>query len=175
LAWKLQLEESELQLEEGELQLEEGEYTLKECGRTLKECELRNYKIPWLVPACNNSVLKEIPQNIFPDNMVAGLIPSKVKARFDAHSYALGSSEVTNWVFEFRARSSDYSLNKAIKDLKTKCKAKEAKSCHAMLIAYCETTESAASAWLDVVEVVSESNSKSELKLVRVAIVLGDA
>jgi len=162
LAWKLQPEECELQLQE--------------CERTVKECELRNYKIPWLVPACNNSFLHEIPQNIFPDNMVAGLIPStEVKARFDARSYALGSSEVVNWVFEFRSRSSDYTLNEAIKELKKKCKAEEAKSCHAMLIAYCETTESAASAWLDVVEVVSESNSKSELKLVRVAIVLGDA
>jgi len=109
---------------------------------------------------------------------VLSQIPSERNARFDAYSYALSSSEVVNWVFEFRARSKEYELSNAIEDLKEKCEATEAKSCHAMLIAYCATTESAACAWVEEVPIstqMSTRKSKSKLNLFRVAIVFGDA
>jgi len=144
-------------------------------GFTLREC-----KIPWLVPACNKDFLSTIEKRLFPDGMIAGLIPSKMNKRFDAFSYALGCSEVVNWAFEFKARSKDYNLTKAIKDLEKKCEEIEVRSCHAMLIAYCETSKSAASAWVDAVSIrtpklTQKSKLESKLKLVRVAIVFGDA
>jgi len=71
---------------------------------TLSEC-----RIPWLVPASN---MADLNKHLFLDGMVAGLIPSERNARFDAYSYALSSSEVVNWVVEFRARSKSI-LNRA--------------------------------------------------------------
>jgi len=146
----------------------------KAMETTLSEC-----KIPWLVPACNKDFLSTIEKRLFPDGMIAGLIPSKTNKRFDAFSYALGCSEVVNWAFEFKARSKDYNLTKAIKDLEKKCEEIEVRSCHAMLIAYCETSKSAASAWVDAVSIrtpksTQKSKLESKLKLVCVAIVFGD-
>jgi len=126
--------------------------------------QLCGYKIPWLVPAYNGTDLLEYREGLFPDGMIAGLVPSKPNARFDAHAYVVSQSNSTDWVFEFRVRSEKYALLKAVKHLETKCKSEgsEGKFCHAMLIAFSAKSESKACAWFDD-------------KLICVVVIFGDA
>jgi len=123
---------------------------------------LCGYKIPWLVPACKGTDLLESHEGLFPDGMIAGLVPSKRNAQFDAHAFVVSQSNAIDWVFEFHGHTSNYDLATAIEDLEGKCTSPEGKSCHAMLIAFSADTKSEACAWL-------------EDKLLRIAVVFGNA
>ncbi len=124
--------------------------------------QLCGYLIPWLVPASNGDDLLKSCKELFPDGMVAGLVPSEMNGRFDAHAYVVSQSEAAvDWVFEFHALVSKYTLDEAMSDLEAKCKDGEGKSCHAMLIAFCADSKSEACAWFND-------------KLVRVVVVFGD-
>jgi len=124
-------------------------------------------KIPWLVPANSKENLMKLSSKVFGDVIIAGLFPTERNASFNAQVYVLRPAKAEDWVFEFRARA-DYSLNAAVQDLKRKCeKYKDAKLCHAMLIAVRKGFQSQAAAW----EVKGAWNKR----LFRVAIVLGEA
>jgi len=160
LSQKLEDKEVKQEVQEGEVKVKPEVQKLEDIKK-----QLCGYKIPWLVPACNGNDLLESGKGLFPDGMIAGLVPSEPNARFDAHAYVVSQSKATDWGFEFRGRSNTYTLNTAIKDLEAKCNGKETlegQLCHAMLIAFSAKTKSEACAWFDD-------------KLVRVAVVFGNA
>jgi len=112
-----------------------------------------NYKIPWLVPAARSVVDdSNCSSQLFGEGMIA-------------HAFVLRPSEASDWVFEFRARSS-YSLSAAVKHLEEKCeKNKETNSCHAMLLAVRKGLKSQAAAWT--------VQGGGNIELFRIAVVLG--
>jgi len=73
----------------------------------------------------------------------------KANARFDAYAYAFGTDSLPKWAFEFRVRSGNYKLNRAVQDLNEKCNGDtEAQSCNAMLICLRGSKDLEAIAWL---------------------------
>jgi hypothetical protein len=78
-------------------------------------------KMPWLVPACSYDDLKakveEAGADLLPGANIAGLVPGVVNASFDAKANLWDANSTQEWAFEFKARTSAYSLNDACMDL----------------------------------------------------------
>lgn len=96
------------------------------------EMELAEETLPWMVPACSQSMLqRKVAQagaDLFGTADVAGLVPDEATNGAGRMDSALlyrwkDASDKASWKFEFRARSASYSLVEGVHDLETKCKA----------------------------------------------------
>lgn len=103
--------------------------------------ELLRSKMPWLVPAYSAGALKmkieEAGKDLFAGANVCGLVPGATSNSFlgDASAYDWKSGGELKWRFEFRARSTSYSVQNCLKDLEAKCEKVRGSKFHAMLIA----------------------------------------
>lgn len=84
-------------------------------------------EMPWLVPACSEKYLKnafdKCGEQMFKGNdwRIAGLVPGERGALLDAKAFLWVEGMPVDWVFEFKAHSSKYSLDEGVKALNTKC------------------------------------------------------
>jgi hypothetical protein len=108
--------------------------------------------MPWLVPACSQQDLKKTREAgavVFEGANIACLVPGVRKSAFDARAY-LWEDSMLECVFEFKARSGDYTLKTACGELKRKCG--DNTNSHAMLLGTTGNATTEARVWLDDVD-----------------------
>lgn len=114
---------------------------------------LLRLQMPWLVPAYSAGALKlkieEAGSDLFGQVNLCGLVPGATNSLLDASAYDWKSKGKLAWRFEFRARSTSYSVQDCCKDLDAKCKKISGSSFHAMLIAVTASKKTEAAMWIE--------------------------